>query len=117
MMIAYKRFHALLVSASECETFDQFAAECGSVAIDDDDMSKTMTIIKAVWDMAHDGLTIKSIAQACDSSVRSIAVEYGISTRTLENWASGTNTPPAWVLPAIAYAVLSDYVEDVCATI
>lgn len=108
-MIAYSDFRLLLTSAASFDTLDAYIiAHKDSI----DRTEKALVLLKAMWEMAHDGLTIKSIAAACDRSVRSIAMEYGISTRTLENWASGTNAPPEWVLPTLAYAVLSDYVEN-----
>lgn len=39
----------------------------------------------------------------------SLSRDYGLPTRTLEDWSANRRTPPAWQLPLVAYAVLSDY--------
>lgn len=112
-MIAYNRFAALMGSIPDCESCDWFIAECGSSAMDvDENVEKTIAMLKAMWAMAHDGLTIKSIAAACDRSMRSIAMEYGMPRRTVENWSGGQRIASDWALDHLAYAVLSDYVED-----
>lgn len=113
-MIAYNRFAALMGSIPNCEVCDWFIAECGSSAMDvDENVEKTILMLKAMWAMAHDGLTIKSIAAACGRSMRSIGIEYGIPQRTIEEWSSGRNKPSDYVLDTLAYAVLADYVERV----
>ena len=110
-MIPYQDFKRLLMDVSECNDLDAYIAEVGgSVPMDDvDDVLKLLTII---WGMGNEGLTIKSLSAACDISVRRIAMKYGLPTRTLENWASETRTPPEWQLPIIAFAVLSDYMSE-----
>lgn len=107
-MIPYQDFVRLLTDTTEFNTLDAYIAECGG-SVPLDDVSAVIAMLKIIWAMAHDGLTIKSIAAACDRSVRSIAIQYGLPTRTLENWSEGRRTPPEWQLPLIAYAVLSDY--------
>lgn len=106
-MITYTDFRLLLTNVSECPDFDSYAAEVGgSVPMDDGgDVIRTLSYI---WEMGRVGLTIKSIATACGISVRRIAIEFGLPIRTVENWASGTTTPPVWQLPLIAYATLSN---------
>ena len=106
-MIPYSDFRRLLIDVSECKDLDEYIAEVGgSVPLDDAD--KIIHLLGALWDMAHDGLTIKSIASVCDTSVRQIGIRYGIHRRTLGNWATGESDPPTWQLPLIAYAALSD---------
>lgn len=111
-MIPYERFYCALACVSDCNDFEEYAVETGS-SIPLDDAQQVIRLLKAVWAMAHDGLTIKSIAAACQRSIRSIAICYGIPIRTVENWSCRTNTPPSWALPFIAYVVLSDYMADV----
>lgn len=109
-MIPYTDFKRLLTDTSECIDLDAYIAECGgSVPMDNaDDVIDLMTTI---WKIGHNGLTIKSIAYACDISVRQIALQYGLPTRTVENWSSNTTKPPEWQLPLLAYAVISDYIN------
>lgn len=110
-MINYPRFQALLSDVLDCSSMDQYISKCGgSVPLDDTDaVIRTLTCL---WSMSHDGLTIKSIASACGLSVRQLALAIDIPLRTAENWASGVRNPPAWQLPLIAYAVMSDSIED-----
>ena len=106
-MIPYTDFRRLLMDVSECSDLDAYIAEVGG-SVPLDGVDEVIRLLTALWEMAHDGLTIKSISATCDISVRQIAMRYGMPTRTVENWSSGTTEPPVWQLPLIAYAVLSD---------
>lgn len=107
-MIPYADFRRLLTDVSEFANLDAYIAECGgSVPLDDvDDVIRLLT---AIWTMASDGLTIKSIAQTCDMSLLALSRELGISRRTIGDWATSTRNPPDWQLPLIAYATLHLY--------
>lgn len=110
-MIPYSDFRRLLIDVSECKDLDEYIAEVGgSVPLDDAD--EIIRLLGRLWDMAHDGLTIKSIASVCDTSVRQIGIKYGIPRRTIGDWATETREPPTWQLPLIAYAALSDFVGE-----
>lgn len=104
-MIRYNDFLRLILAAPECESVDNYLAEMGgSVEIDD------VALLETIYHMSHSGLSIKTISGACSMSVRQISIRYGLPQRTLEDWAAGRRNPPAWQLPLIAYAVLSDVV-------
>ena len=103
--MTYSDFLKLTKAAPECGSAEEFCVAYGT-QIEDAHMLPT------IWQMAHDRLTIRSLAAACDISVRRIALQYGLPIRTVENWASGDRTPPEWQLPLIAYAVLSDRIGD-----
>lgn len=107
-MITYQDFRCLLTDATECKDLETYIAEVGG-SVPMDDVGKVVKLLTIIWDMGHAGLTIRSLSAACDLSVRRIAMQYGLSTRTVENWSSGDRTPPSWQLPLIAYAVISDY--------
>ena len=110
-MISYTDFARLLTAVSECSSYDVYVAEVGG-SVPMDDVDEAIRMLTMLWHMGHTGLTIKSLSTACDVSVRRIALQYGLPTRTVENWASGDRTPPEWQLPLIAYAVLSDSIND-----
>lgn len=110
-MIPYTTFRVLLSDVQDCYTFDLYCAECGG-SIPTDDPAEAQRILSAIWAMARDGLTIKSIADACDISMLSLAQELGISRRTIGDWSTGLRTPPAWQLPLIAYAAINLYPCD-----
>lgn len=111
MMISYQDFLRLLTDVSECNDLDSYIAEVGG-SVPLDDVDEALKMLTMIWHMGHTGLTIKSLSAACDVSVRGIALQYGLPTRTVENWASGDRTPPEWQLPLIAYAVMSDSIKD-----
>lgn len=110
-MIPYTDFRRLLTDISECRDLEAYIAEVGG-SVQLDDAEEVIQLLTALWNMAHAGLTIKSIAAACDISVRQIALRYGLPTRTVENWAGGKTEPPVWQLPLIAYAVTSDCLAE-----
>lgn len=64
--------------------------------------SDRITYLGSVWDAAH--ATIKSIAAAKGMSVRAFAEKHLIPQRTAENWSSGVNAPPAYLLLALQEA-------------
>lgn len=110
-MIPYTDFRRLLTDVSECHDLEAYIAEVGG-SVHLEDVEDTIRLLTVLWEMCHAGLTIKSIASACDISVRQIALRYGLPTRTVENWAGGKTEPPVWQLPLIAYAVVSDYIAE-----
>lgn len=105
-MITYPRFQALLIDVPDCASLEEYIAECGG-SVPADSAEEAIRILTAVWTMAHDGLTIRSIADACDLSMLSLCKHLDISRRTVGDWSTGQRNPPAWQLPLIAYAALS----------
>lgn len=104
-MICYNDFHRLLLAATECDSLDLYMAEMGGSV-----PQGALTLLEMIYAAAHDGLTIRTIADAAGLSMRKLAMTYGIPLRTVQDWAAGVRNPPAWQLPLIAYAVLSDKV-------
>lgn len=109
-MIPYSDFARLLTDTAEYTDFDQYVAECGG-SVPLNDVSDVLHVLRIIWAMGHEGLTIKTIAAACDRSVRSFYRDYGIPVRTLENWSINVRTSAPYVLPLVAYAATSDYTE------
>lgn len=110
-MIPYQDFKRLLTDTTECNDLDAYIAEVGG-SVPMDDVDDEIKLLSMIWAMGNKGLTIKSLSAACDISVRKIAMQYGLPTRTVENWASGDRNPPEWQLPLIAYAVISDHMTE-----
>ena len=52
---------------------------------------------------------IKRIRTASGLSQAAFAKAYGIPRRTIENWESGANTAPEYVVKLLAYAVECKY--------
>lgn len=109
-MIPYTDFRRLLTDVSECPDLEAYIAEVGG-SVPLDDVGDVIQLLTTIWTMAREGLTIKSISASCDISMRQIALQYGLPTRTVEDWAARRRTPPEWQLPLIAYTVLSDKAE------
>lgn len=109
-MIPYLDFRRLLTDVSEVGNFDAYVAEVGG-SVPLDDVEDVLRLLRLTWALGHDGLTIRKIAEVCDISMRWLAMEYGIPTRTVESWAAGVRNPPEWQLPLIAYAALSDHLD------
>ncbi len=109
--IPYADFLRLLTDTTEFSDLDSYIAEYGG-SVPLDDARQVVRMLEAIWAMGHDGLTIKSIAAIRERSARSLSRDYGLPTRTLEDWSANRRTPPAWQLPLVAYAVLSDHLSD-----
>ena len=106
-MICYNDFHRLLLAAPECDSLDLYMAEMGGSV-----PQGALTLLEMIYASAHDGLTIRTIADAAGLSMRKLAMVYGLPLRTVQDWAAGDRTPPEWQLPLIAYAVMSDSIND-----
>lgn len=110
-MIKCSRFLALLSDVLDCSSLEEYIAEC-SDSVSADSAEEAIRLLTAIWAMSHNGLSIKSIAAACEMPVRRIALTLDIPVRTVEDWSSGVRNPSLWQLPLIAYAVLSDYMGE-----
>lgn len=106
-MIPYNDFCRLLTDTTEFSTLEAYIAECGG-SVPLDDVQEVCKLLGRIWAMGHDGLTIQSIADAAGSSLRGLAMDYKLSYKTVYPWKSGERHPPEWLLPLLAYAVLSD---------
>lgn len=103
-MIAYNEFERLMNDVSECADFEAYAAECGG-SVPLDDVDKTMWLLNAIWELAHDP-TIKTLAKIYGAPIRKMAEELHIPQRTIENWTAGKGTPE-WAKMQMFYAVMS----------
>lgn len=111
-MIPYADFRRLLISAPECATYQEYVAECGG-SVPLANVGTAMLLLKTIYDIGHDGLTVRRLCEVCLPSRRQLAMRYNIPTRSVENWAAETSSMPAWQLPVLAYAVVSDYIGDI----
>ena len=102
-MICYNDFCRLMLDATECNSLEYYLAEVGGSV-----QRGELPLLERIYAAAHDGLTIRTIADAAGLSLRKLAMTYGLPLRTVQDWAAGVRNPPSWQLPLIAYAVLSD---------
>lgn len=60
-------------------------------------------ILRQLWEAAH--RTYADIAEECGMSRRKLAERFAIPYRTAENWSTGVNEPPMYVLLMIQECV------------
>lgn len=105
-MISYHDFTRLLADTKEFETLDAYIAECGGSV--NADVGAVIELLTTIWALGHDGLNVDRILQIGDMSLTNLSREYKIPYRTIQGWKLAERNPPEWLLPMIAYAVLSD---------
>lgn len=110
-MIPYQDFLRLLTDVTECNDLDSYIAEVGG-SVPLDDVTTVIGLLTDIWELGKGGLTVSKIAAVSETSLRHLAMTYGLPYRTVQDWAAGARTPPEWQLPLIAYAVLSDYMGE-----
>lgn len=106
-MIPYADFARLLADTTEFDNFEAYAAECGG-SVPVENMYSAIALLTQIWALGHDGLSVDSILQVAGTSMTELAQRYSMPYRTVQNWKCGTRKPPEWLLPMVAYAVLSD---------
>lgn len=107
-----QQFHAMRLNALACTDFDQFVAECGG-SMPEEYFAEGVDIISAmqhIWDLAYD-FTFRRLKSIHGGSLRTIAQEYGIPLRTLEDWNAGKSAPPEYVLELLCADVLGNQVQ------
>lgn len=65
-------------------------------AEDDAIPQERIYFLSQLWDAYH--RSVKEIAAAAGLSQRKLAEHFYIPYRTIENWSTGVNVPPAYVL-------------------
>lgn len=106
-MIPYQDFARLLMDTTEFATCAAYIAECGG-SVPLDDVQEVCALLKRIWAMSHDGLTMQSITDVSGQSLMAVAKAYKLPYKTVCQWKYAERRPPEWQLPLIAYAVLSD---------
>ena len=106
-----QQFHTQRINALDCTDFEQFVAECGGSMPEEyfDEGVDIVSAMQQIWDLAHD-FTFRRLKCIHGGSLRSIAQEYGIPLRSLENWNAGASEPPEYVLEFFAADVLANRV-------
>ena len=109
-MMDYATYAQLWAEATQYADFDLYVAERGwqgwMDAYADRSDSAVLDTLQRIWDMAHDGT--RAMRRLLGSSQAAFAARFGIPTRTVENWESGSNLPPPYVIKLLGYAVLSN---------
>ena len=105
----YTTYAQLWAEATQYADFDLYVAERGwqdwMDAYADRSASAVTDVLQRIWDMAHDGT--RAMRRLLGCSQVAFAARFTIPTRTVENWESGANVPPPYVMKLLGYAVLS----------
>lgn len=93
----------LLCTAQECNTIEDYLAECGGSLPDDsyyDHADKAIETLKVLY-ACRDGVNIQTLLALHGGGVTEFRKEYGLPKQTLWNWMTGHNAPPQYVLRLI----------------
>lgn len=110
-MIPYADFARLLADTTEFDNFEAYAAECGG-SVPVENMYSAIALLTQIWALGHDGLSIDSIRAVADVTLAELCRDYKVPYRTAQQWHLGRRKPPEWLLPTLAYAVLTDVNAD-----
>ena len=108
-MIAYQDFLRLWGGAADCSTLDGFIAEEGG-SVPFDDVNRTVRLLTLIYQaQAVEGKDLRAIAGLTQEGMSRV---YSIPASTVNKWDMGINRPLPWVRPLLAYAVISDLMEQ-----
>lgn len=110
-MIPYADFARLLADTAEFDNFESYAAECGG-SVPVDNMYSAIALLTQIWELGHDGLSIDSLRAVAGITLAELCRAYNVPYGTAQRWHLGSRKPPEWLLPALAYAVLTDVNAD-----
>lgn len=109
-------FHRLMLDAQDAPDFDVYLAECGGSLpaeyyTGDYDGECAIHAMRMIWNL-RENLTFSAIRKISGMSQSDFSNHYGIPKRTVENWDSGTNTPPTYLLNLLAADVISEIINN-----
>lgn len=109
-------FHRLLLNAQDTPDFDTYLIECGGSLPDEyyaenSDADNAVKVMQIIWEL-RDNLTFSAIRKNSGFSQADFSIHYGIPKRTVENWDSGVNTPPPYLLELLAADVITEIFES-----
>lgn len=108
-MIAFQEFRRLWLDAQEIDDLDQYIAETGG-SIDCKDVFEAIRLLSLIHEIARSSASdIRSIAGLTQVAMTR---EYGIPESTVNKWDMGINKPLPWAHVLLAYAVVSNLMED-----
>ena len=101
--MTYSDFLRLWLGAQDCADVDEFVAEEGG-SVDN------WQLLPDLYAVATGGF--RALHKIAGVSLKQMARDYDIPLRSLENWSSGTNDAPRYVLQMLAYAVICGREEE-----
>lgn len=105
--MTYIQFREIVISLQDCKDLDHFIAERGwQDWMDGCDSDRTVEILTAVWELRDN--PIKGIKAVTKLTNAKLSEQYGISIRTVEDWARGVRQCPDYTSTMLAYCVFAD---------
>ncbi len=101
--MSYAEFIKLVTDAGEFDAPELYIADVGGSLPE----GATAETLEKTWRFSK-SQTARALRAETGLSRAQFARDYGIPLRTLENWDSGANTAPAYLLTLLAYAVIND---------
>ncbi len=75
---------------------DAFVSDMALSSTWGEDDPPPLEALRCLWKAAH--RNVRAIAKDGGISMRALAERFGVPYRTVEDWAAGKRTPPAYVL-------------------
>lgn len=97
--------HNLILDAQECETPEIFALECGGALPENVQDEEAFPLLEKIYNFAND-YNFSHVRALSGLSQKRFALEYNIPVRSIENWDSGTNKAPNYVLELLFLNVI-----------
>lgn len=111
--MTYIQFREIVLSLPDCQNLDEFITERGwqdwmdEYATEEDNADRVVEILTVIWGMREN--PIKGIKAAAGLTNAKLSEQYGISIRTIEDWARGARSCPDYTSTMLAYCVFSDH--------
>lgn len=107
--MTYNNFLALCAAATECNSFEQYAAECGGSCppecfSEDDGADLAVELLQFCWEYGRNR-SFATIHRLSSLSQAAFARAYGMPLRTIEAWIHDVRTAPPYVTDLLAFAV------------
>ena len=107
-----QEFYRLRINAAECRSFDEYVFEVGGSLpgeyyTEDGIADKAIAALQIIWDL-RENYNFSSIRKASGLTQKGFSAEYGIPLRTIEDWCTGSRTPPPYLLDLLAADVITN---------
>ena len=111
-----QEFYRLRIDAAECDSFDEYVFEAGASLpgeyyTEDGIADKAVSALQIIWDL-RENYNFAAIRKASGLTQKSFSVAYGIPLRTIEDWSTGSRTPPPYLLDLLAADIISNLHND-----
>lgn len=102
--------HRLLIDAQECADLETYMLEFGGSLPAEYYPTGAVQLLTDLWNLSHN-LTFRAIRRFSGLTQREFSAEYGIPTRTVEDWDTGKREPPRYVLELLLSDIITAQTE------